>query len=332
MKQIRKTGVLTVALMLWLSAMMPISAYGAQLIPVGKAVGIEVSVDGVMVEELSQVETGSGTVCPAKKAGLKPGDVIVEVEHTPVGSVEEFSKLAEKFDGSPVTLSFLRQGKTLRCQLTPVLSAEGKYQIGLWLRDKVAGVGTVTYYNPKTGDYGALGHGINHPESGTLIPITKGKTYDVAIVDVVQGKAGDPGELTGAFDGAKVFGTVAENTVYGIFGVCSGKPSLQTEIVETAELGEAKVGQAEILSTVNGEEPARYAVRIDKIQRKGAEERYQITVTDPELLRQTGGVVCGMSGSPILQDGKLIGAVTHVLVNDPTRGYGLHIDSMLNSA
>lgn len=307
-----RSWAIAVAVLFCLSATMPVSAYAAHLIPVGSAIGIEVDVDGVLVDRFSEVCTERGTKCPAKEAGIKCGDVITKVNGNRVNSLEEFAKIAKTFDGTTVTVSVLRAGKQIDCKVTPVCSQEGTYQIGLWLRDKVAGVGTVTYYNPETGEYGALGHGINDPESGTLIPITQGKTYDAAIVDVVQGKSGDPGELTGAFDTNAVFGTVGENTVYGIFGRCTGQPMVTQQSIETALPGEATVGEAEILSTVNGTEPKAYSIHIDRISKKNGEERYQITVTDPELLQRTGGVVCGMSGSPIIQDGKLIGAVTHV--------------------
>ena len=326
-----KKYVLSTAIVFCLSAALPVSAYAVQLIPVGSAVGIEVDVDGVLVDEVSEVVTEGGREMPAKKAGVKVGDVVTAVNGTEIDDISDFADCAKGFDGTPVALTILRQGKQLRCTVTPVMSVEENYQVGLWLRDRVAGIGTVTYYNPKTGEYGALGHGITDPESGTLIPITEGKTYDASIVDVVQGKSGDPGELTGTFDTHTVFGSVEDNSVYGIFGRCSGVER-QGEIMETAELGEAVVGEAEILSTVNGCEPKAYSIRIDKIQRRDGEERYQLSVTDPALLQKTGGVVCGMSGSPIIQNGKLIGAVTHVLVNDPTRGYGIFIENMLEAA
>ncbi len=309
-----------------------LTAFAARLVPVGSAVGIEIAVDGALVEDLSKVAVDGGSCCPAGEAGIKPGDVITAVNGTAVHSLAEFAEIAKGFDGSPVTLTVCREGKSLDFTVTPMLSIEGRYQVGLWLRDVVAGVGTVTYYNPETGEYGALGHGINDTETGALIPIIEGVTYGASIVDVVQGKKGDPGELTGSFDTGSVFGTVGSNTVYGIFGTCGTAPSVGTGVVETAEPGEAQVGAAEILTTVDGSEPRLYDIRIDKVQQKNGEERYQFTVTDPELLSVTGGVVCGMSGSPIIQDGKLVGAVTHVLVNDPTRGYGIFIENMLDAA
>ena len=328
-KQMRMT-VVTAVTAVWLGAAIPVSAWAAQLIPVGTAVGIVVDVDGVLVEKLCEVETDDGTVQPAKAAGLKEGDIILAIDGEEVDDLEDFAEELRERKGETLTLTVMRQGKTFTCELTPVQSKEGEYRLGLWLRDKVAGIGTVTYYDPKSGEYGALGHGINDPESGTLIPITHGKTFDASVVDVVQGKSGDPGELTGSFDTGAVFGTVAGNTVYGIFGKC-GNVSCG-DVMETAAQGEVKVGEAQILSTVDGSEPQLYDIRIDKIRRSGGEERYQLTVTDPDLLAITGGVVCGMSGSPILQDGKLIGAVTHVLVNDPTRGYGIFIENMLDAA
>ena len=327
-----KRTLLSAAVVCCMSMSLTVSAYAVQLIPVGSAVGIEVAVDGALVEEFCEVSTGKGTASPGKKAGIKVGDVIVKVNGADIEGLQDFSEYAKKFDGTPVTLTVLRQGKEIDCTVTPALSAEGRYQIGLLLRDQVAGVGTVTYYNPKTGEYGALGHGISDPKSGTVIPITEGKTYDASIVDVVQGKVGDPGELTGSFDTRSVFGSVGENTVHGIFGECSSPPQTSNQLMETAQPGETKVGPAEILSTVDGKQPQSYDVRIDKVERRNGEERYQLTITDPQLLEKTGGVVCGMSGSPIIQDGKLVGAVTHVLVNDPTRGYGIFIENMLDAA
>ena len=309
-----------------------LTAFAAQLIPVGSAVGIEATVDGALVEELSTVAVDGGSCCPAGDAGVKAGDVITHVNGSAVHSLEEFAAQAQTFDGSPVALTLQRGAEVLNRTVTPVRGIDGRYQVGLWLRDLVAGVGTVTYYNPKNQEYGALGHGINHSESGAPIPIHEGVTYDAAVVDVVRGQKGDPGELTGSFDSQSPFGTVGANTVYGIFGTCTDAPDSVCGVMETAALGEAHTGAAEILSTVEGSEPRLYDIRIDKVQRKNGEERYQFTVTDPALLEITGGVVCGMSGSPILQDGKLVGAVTHVLVNDPTRGYGIFIENMLEAA
>ena len=327
LKRIAVMGITAV----FMTAVVPLSALAARLIPVGSAIGIEVDVDGVLVEKCSEVETADGKVYPAKAAGIKAGDVIVGVRGEEVDDLEDFSEEIGRLDGSPVPMTLLREGKTLRVTLQPACSVGGEYRMGLWLRDVVAGIGTVTYYDPVSGAYGALGHGINDPASGALIPIADGRTYGASVVDVVQGKSGDPGELCGSFDTGSAVGTVDANTVYGIFGQLDSG-SVSGNVMETAEAGEVQTGAAQILSTVSGTEPQLYDVRIDKIRRNGIEERYQLTITDPDLLEITGGVVCGMSGSPIIQDGKLVGAVTHVLVNDPTRGYGIFIENMLEAA
>lgn len=331
MKKQMRTAAVTAAVAVWLGTAVSVSALALELVPVGRAIGIEVDVDGVLVEQRSGVDTDKGEVFPAKAAGIKEGDVIVGVNGEDIDDLEDFAQEIKGLDGSPLRLELLREGKTVTVELTPAKSVDGEYRLGLWLRDKVAGIGTVTYYDPKSGEYGALGHGINDPESGTLIPIDGGVTYDASVVDVVRGQSGDPGELTGSFDTGAVFGSVGENTVYGIFGSCGAVDGAVTPL-ETAAPGEVKVGAAQIISTVDGCEPKTYDIHIDKVQRKGGEERYQLTVTDPNLLERTGGVVCGMSGSPIIQDGKLVGAVTHVLVNDPTRGYGIFIENMLDAA
>ena len=315
-----------------MSLILSVSAYAVRLLPMGTAVGIEVAVDGVLVSELGTVDTSAGPKSPAAKAKVMAGDVITAVDGERVCNLKDFAVHSGNFDGTPVQLTVERGKETISCSVTPVQSPEGKYQLGLWLRDAVAGVGTVTYANPETGAYGALGHGINDRNSGEVIPISGGEIFDASIVHVVQGKSGSPGELNGAFDRAKVCGGVSGNTVYGIFGRLNRLPKMSTEPLETAKPGEVKMGPATILSTVEGTEPKAYDVRIDRIQRMAGEERYQLTVTDPELLGKTGGVVCGMSGSPIIQGGKLVGAVTHVLVNDPTRGYGIFIENMLDAA
>ena len=324
-------GVTACLTALCMGGVLSVTALGLELIPVGSAIGIEVDVDGVLVDKLRTVDTAQGEVCPGKAAGIKEGDVIIGINGEDVDDLEDFSEEIGKMNGRPLELTLLREGKRRTVTVQPALTADGEYRLGLWLRDRVSGIGTVTYYDPKSGEYGALGHGINDSNTGCPIPIDDGRAYDAAIVDVVRGQTGNPGELTGTFDTGAVFGTVAANTVYGIFGKCDYAPAAGVPM-ETAAMGEVKVGAAQILSTVNGSEPKLYDIRIDNIRRSGGEERYRITVTDPALLEQTGGVVCGMSGSPIIQDGKLVGAVTHVLVNDPTRGYGIYIENMLEAA
>ncbi len=330
-KKFGKTAV-SLVLALAISGLMQISALAADLIPVGKAVGIRVTIDGVMVAGISEVETAEGKCSPAAQSGVLPGDIIVKLGSEEVHCLEEFSGAAKQLTDDPISLTVLREGERKQFTITPVLAADGRHQLGLWLRDGITGIGTVTYYDPETGVYGALGHGINDAETGNLIPVTKGEIYDASVVGVVKGRAGAPGELTGNFDGGNVCGTVGENTVFGIFGSYEGASDSWGQVLESAEWGEVRPGKATILSTVNGTQTQPYEISIDRVYREGNEERFLISVTDPKLLETTGGIVQGMSGSPILQNGKLVGAVTHVLTNDPTRGYGIFIENMLEAA
>ena len=332
MRKTWKQGLLSTALALLLLGTVQATAFARELVPVGRAVGIDVTIDGVMVAGVSEVETADGRISPAGQAGVLPGDFIVKLGAEPVHCLKDFSDIAQTLTAEPVALTVVRQEKQTQLTVCPVLNAEGKYQLGLWLRDGIKGIGTVTYYDPETGAYGALGHGINDVDSGSLIPLSAGEIYDASIVGVVKGQPGTPGELTGVFEGGKVCGQVAGNTVYGIFGQYDGVPDGCGDALSCGEMGEAQPGKATILSTVDGTSVQEFDIQIDRVFRENGEERFLLSVTDEALLEATGGIVQGMSGSPILQNGKLIGAVTHVLTNDPTKGYGLCIQSMLAAA
>ena len=199
--------------------------------------------------------------------------------------------------------------------------------LGMWLRDAVTGIGTVTFCDPETGVYGALGHSITDEDSGKAVPLETGSITEAEITGVTPGEAGAPGALNGDFTGGRVLGSVEQNGDCGIYGRGAAPWAGRT-----VEVGEFRTGPATILATVNGREVREFAVRITRIYRDGAGEHVMLTVTDQELCALTGGIVQGMSGSPILQDGKLVGAVTHVFVNDPTRGYGISIQDMLDAA
>lgn len=308
------------------------AAFATDLVPVGKAVGINVTIDGVMVAGVSEVETRDGKISPAGQAGVLPGDFIVKLGKTPVHCLKDFSDMAQTLNEDAVSITVLRQEKQMQFTICPVLSTEGKYQLGLWLRDGITGIGTITYYDPETGTYGALGHGINDVDSGSLIPVNAGEIYDASIVGVVKGQPGTPGELNGVFEGGACCGEIKGNTVFGIFGLYDGAPEGCGDALPCGEYGQAQPGRAMILSTVNGNETEEFCVEIERVYRENGVERFLLHVTDERLLSTTGGIVQGMSGSPIIQDGKLIGAVTHVLTNDPTKGYGLGIQSMLDAA
>ena len=213
--------------------------------------------------------------------------------------------------------------------MVPAADAEGGWKLGLYLRDGISGIGTVTFYDPETGLFGALGHPVNDSETGVMLPLSEGLITSATIASVQKGENGAPGELHGCFDVSARLGSILYNTPYGIFGYFDTAP--EGDALETAPENEIRTGPAAILVQVEGSETQEFDVEICRIYR-GGEERLMVRVTDPELLDLTGGIVQGMSGSPILQNGRLIGAVTHVLLSDPTRGYGVTIDSMLRAA
>ena len=310
----------------------PQSALAADmLVPMGRTVGIELESSGVMVAGFSEIETEHGVRSPAMEAGLESGDVITGIGQRETRSAAELLSALSLLDGTPVEVRVRRESREMVFHVTPAMGAEGRWQLGLWLRDSVSGIGTVTYYDPDSGVFGALGHGINDLESGKLLPFDGGIITGASVIDVVKGSPGSPGELCGKPDPDEVLGDLGRNTGCGVFGTArfeeAGAP------VPVASEQEVKLGPATILATVNGDTVEEFDVEISRIYRQPEDHRFlMLTVTDPRLLEQTGGIVQGMSGSPILQDGKLIGAVTHVLLSDATRGYGISIREMLAAA
>ena len=301
---------------------------GDALVPVGEAVAISLRCDGVVVSALADVAAPDGTCCPAGEAGVQAGDRIVAVNGERVTGAEDFLRRAAEFSSACVSLSIERGGEAKTVSVTPKLGNGGTYQIGLWLRDAVRGLGTVTFYDPATGEYGALGHGVGLPETGELINASGGEIYRADITGVVMGERGTPGELCGSALGASPIGSIEENTIRGIFGT-SRTPLGTLPAMPVAAESEIRLGEATILSTVGSGGVRSYDALITRIARTGDGGKLTLTITDGDLLAVTGGIVQGMSGSPILQNGKIVGAVTHVLVNDPTKGYGISMENML---
>lgn len=308
---------------------------GRMVVPLGRAVGIKLFSDGVLVVGMSELETGQGMVSPGKSCGLKTGDVITHVNGKEVDTIEEVQDILKEEGKQPLTLRASRGGKVVQLSAQAVINRGGQYQLGVWLRDSMAGIGTMTYYDPSSGQFGALGHGINDTDTAKLMPLESGSIMYASVSDVKKGEAGAPGELHGTFDVTRDLGTLHANTELGIYGTLTQSEVFSMDrLMETARHEEVKEGAATILSNVAGEEVREYAIEITQIYpaASGAGRNFMIKVTDPELLSQTGGIVQGMSGSPVIQNGKLVGAVTHVLVNDPTRGYGIFIENMLEAS
>ena len=305
---------------------------GDMLSPVGKAVAIELETEGVLVAGLASVETEGGSVSPAREAGLLPGDRIFAVNGQGVGDSDDFLNAVHACGSAPVSLRTERNGRELDLVVTPATGLDGERYLGLWLRSSISGIGTVTFHDPASGLYGALGHGVCAGENGgSLLPVKNGAIGPASVAEVVRGQKGVPGELVGVPESGGVLGSVESNTNAGIFGTATALQGYQTMPVAAA--GEVVPGEAMILSTVAGTTPQTYRVQITRVDRSGEDLRQIcLQVTDPHLLSLTGGIVQGMSGSPIIQNGKLVGAVTHVLVEEPSKGYGILMENMLAAA
>ncbi|MDR1328480.1 MAG: SpoIVB peptidase [Oscillospiraceae bacterium] len=341
-KKIKITALLISAVIALAGTSSPASAAGAEsggaifLVPVGRAVGIRLESDGVVVVGIPDVCSDGATPSPAKNSGLKAGDIITRVGKSPISSGDELKAAMKRQDGAPVSVEAQRGGGRIQCMVTPRKTKSGEYSLGLWVRDGITGIGTVTFYDPATNIYGALGHAVNDSDTGVVLPVRDGAISRVSVSDVAKGKAGSPGQLHGSFDFGGKLGTVTANTASGIFGKITA-PELSRapeNAIEAARGGDIHTGAAYIMSNVRGGEVKKYTAEISRVYSGGeADGRSMlVTVTDPELTEITGGIVQGMSGSPIIQDGKLIGAVTHVLISDPLKGYGISIEKMLSGA
>jgi len=301
-----------------------------ELIPVGAAVGIQMKMDGVMVVDVAVVETDKGSICPAGDAGILPGDVIVMVGGHETHTASDLTAAVAALPDGPASVTVERGNRNIQFTVIPAHDHNGSPRLGLWLRDGVAGVGTITFIDPKTGRFGALGHGVSDIQNGMLLPMSGGSVCRAQIVSVKPGKAGTPGELCGCFDSSNVIGSIENNTTCGIFGTMK-IPLSNNATMPVATDSEIVTGAATILANVSGENVESFSVEISRAILGGGEGRSLLVhITDQKLLSITGGIVQGMSGCPILQNGKLVGAVTHVLVSDPTRGYGITISRMLD--
>ncbi len=302
--------------------------------PCGTPFGIKMFTDGVMVVGMSDVQTESGRVNPAKEAGLQMGDLILTMNGQQVTSNTQVSQVVSASNGSPITVVFRRGEEEHTTTLTPAYSkTDAGYKAGMWVRDSSAGIGTLTFYDDSTNVFAGLGHPICDADTGDIMPLLSGEIVNARITGIEKGASGDPGELKGMFVGEDPLGVLEYNGETGIYGTLNRLP-VSVNRMEVSHRQEVKEGDAKILTTIDGTTPKEYAIRIEKINFSDSNptKNMVIRITDPDLLAQTGGIVQGMSGSPIIQDGRLVGAVTHVFVNDPTRGYGIFAENMLNTA
>lgn len=302
------------------------------LVPGGMPFGVRMQTKGVMVVGLSEVVSGGKTYRPAYDGGVREKDLLVEVGGTTVATAEEASAAISRTGENTLTLTVLRDGKRLDLRVTPrKCDKDGIPRTGLYLRDSVSGIGTVTFIEKESGLFGGLGHGVCDSDTGALVPLLTGKVLSVRITGVEPGKTGAPGELRGAL-GASRLGILVTNSECGVFGVLSNPPTCEREALPVCPSSEVKEGAATVLCTLGDDGVQEYTVEIASINRGGRPTKsFTVRVTDPALLARTGGIVQGMSGSPLIQNGRIIGAVTHVLVDDPTTGYGIFIENMLSA-
>lgn len=304
---------------------------GDRLIPLGRTTGIKLYSRGVMVVGFSELED-CGT-CPAKEGGLKEGDVLLKLNNQEITGNECMTALLASLPEGDLIFTVLRDGQEQTCRVQAVYDESLHcWRIGAWIRDSVAGIGTITFVDPETGVFGALGHGICDADTGQLVTFGTGSVMSSSVTSVKKSESGSPGQLCGQFDLRHDQGWLAGNCDSGIFGMLDEDTMYSDrEAVTMADATEIHTGPATILSNVYGTETESYDVRILKVYHGDSGRDLLLEVTDPDLLTVTGGIVQGMSGSPIIQDGKLVGAVTHVLVNDPRRGYGIFIENMLDA-
>jgi stage IV sporulation protein B len=311
-----------------------------KLIPSGQSIGVQLNTLGVLVVGYHQIDSTNGRVSPGEVAGIKVGDIISKINGNEITNMSDLTRYLDDIQNKnlPIKITVIRNKETFETDLVTVQdSLDKNYKIGLYVRDSASGIGTLTFIEPNSGKYGALGHVISDADTKLPIVVKDGTVYDSTVTSIDKGTDGNPGEKLARFStGKEKIGNIYSNTPFGIFGTLSkNNVSNQNSIALPIALSsDVKKGPAQILTVVNGNKVEKFDIEIVSTvpQQVPAIKGIIIKITDPRLLEKTGGIVQGMSGSPIIQNGKLVGAVTHVFVNDPTSGYGVHIEWMVREA
>ena len=300
------------------------------VIPLGKAIGMKLYTEGVLVVGMSEIEGQK----PYEGSGIEAGDTIIEINNVAINSTDELIECVNASNGKSLEIKYICDEGEKITSIEPAMDSDNEYKLGLWVRDAAAGVGTLTFYEPSTGNFAALGHGINDVDTYNLIQIANGELVTTNIIDIVKGEDGLPGEISGTIENSATIGNIYKNTALGIYGNITDVSRLNlnksTEI-PVANRSEITTGKAEIMCELENGKIQNYEIEIQKIFIDNNENNKSmvIKVTDEELIEKTGGIIQGMSGAPIIQNGKFIGAVTHVLVNDSKTGYAIFADLMI---
>lgn len=306
-----------------------------EVVPLGDIVGLKLYTNGVLVVGMSEISgIDKNKYKPYENTGILEGDMIVEINEKTITNTSELIECVNNSKGKQISVKYVRDGEILETNIKPIETSKDDYKLGLWVRDAAAGVGTISYYEPASGLFAALGHGIIDVDTEKLLDISSGEFVTTNIVSIVKGEKGNPGKIQGSVEAQQKIGDVYKNTEFGVFGKVSNTSVLNedlTKTVKVASRNEIKTGKATIMCTLENNIKKEYEVEIEKIYKNNNSDNKSMVlkVTDKELLDKTGGIIQGMSGSPIMQNGKIIGVLTHVLVSNPTVGYGVFADLMV---
>lgn len=309
-----------------------------KVVPVGNIAGVKLYTNGVLVVGMSEIEGDDNKKYkPYENSGIKEGDTIVEIDQKQISSTEDLIETVNKSQGKDIKIKYIHEEQTRECSISPIKTSGSQYKLGLWVRDSAAGVGTVSFYEPSSKTFGALGHGITDIDTNELINIASGEFVTTRILNITKGESGNPGKIQGTVENQTNIGKIYKNSKFGIYGKVDNLSSLNIDTSKEMDVAlreEIKTGKATILCSLDNQKPQEYEIEIEKIYKENNYDNksMQIKITDKRLLEKTGGIIQGMSGSPIIQNKKFIGAVTHVLVNDPSKGYGVFGDIMLKQS
>ena len=305
------------------------------VIPVGNLAGVKLYTNGVLVVGMSEIHGDDNRMYkPYEETGIEEGDTIVAINDSTIHSTEDLIQCVNMSSGNELEIEYVRDNQTMQCSMTPVKTADEQYKLGLWVRDSAAGVGTVTFYEPSTKSFAALGHGIVDIDTEQLINISSGEFVTTKILNIQKGEKGEPGRIQGTIDNQQNIGVISKNTRFGIYGVVDNVLALNlnnSKELEVALRDEIQTGKAKILCTLENGKTEEYEIEIEEIYKDNNYDNksMKIKVTDNRLIEKTGGIIQGMSGSPIIQNNKFVGAITHVLVNNPQEGYAVFGDIMI---